>query len=185
MNITNTQPSPIRSFQPVISAESRILILGSIPGAASLRAREYYAHPRNAFWPILYTLWPDTDRVDAVDEIDTTKKSICPLPPYEKRLTFLLSKHLALWDVIAACTRTGSLDSSVRGEEIQAFDSFFAAYPCLSKILFNGRKAYDLFSRHHGFADGKTYRLMPSTSPAHASMSFAQKLAVWQKALMP
>jgi hypoxanthine-DNA glycosylase len=172
--MSETQSRYIKSFSPIISAESRILILGSIPGEASLCAHEYYAHPRNAFWYILYAVWPE----------DTDVAFGGSLPPYKDRLSFLLSRELALWDVIAACTRAGSLDSAVRSEKIQSFDSFFNAYPNIGKVLFNGRKAYEVFSRQYGFTEGKIYQLMPSTSPAHASLSFAEKLAMWKGALL-
>ena len=171
----------INSFEPIVSPSSHTLILGSIPGVASLRAHEYYAHPRNAFWPILYAVWLPPKTVGSLKNPSTTNLG---LPPYKERLRFLISKNLALWDVVATCTREGSLDSAVHDEEIQAFDTFFAAYPNISKILFNGRKAYDLFSQHHGFTVNMIYHLMPSTSPAHAGMTFDEKLAVWQEALL-
>jgi TDG/mug DNA glycosylase family protein len=166
------------SFEPIISPASRILILGSIPGETSLRAHQYYAHPRNAFWPILYNIWAPSPLPPLTPHL------LPPDWPYKERLSFLLSKNLALWDVIATCTREGSLDSSVRAGEIQAFDTFFAAYPNINKILFNGRKAYDMFSRHHGLTGDMIYQLLPSTSPTHASLAFAQKLAVWREALI-
>ncbi|MCL1917770.1 MAG: DNA-deoxyinosine glycosylase [Peptococcaceae bacterium] len=178
--------SRITSFDPVVSAESQILILGSIPGEASLRAHEYYAHPRNAFWSILYAVWAEEtcEPPPLVPAAQPSWPLGSPLPPYQERLSFLLSQGLALWDVIAACRRTGSLDSAVHSVEIQPFDTFFATYPNIRKILFNGRKAHDLFSRQHGLTGGKIYHLMPSTSPAHASLSFAQKLALWREALL-
>ncbi len=152
----------LKSFPPVINRYSRILILGSMPGAESLLKNQYYANSRNHFWKIIYTLFgtePDSS--------------------YEKRKAFLLSKKIALWDVIGHCSRTGSLDSNIKNEQPNDLQGLILAHPGIKHILFNGTKAYDSFRKHVGFNEpALTYRRLPSTSPAHA-VKFEQKLSEW------
>lgn len=151
---------------PVADGSSRVLILGSMPGIASLKARQYYAHPRNAFWPIM------GDLVGAA-----------PALPYDRRRAALLKAGIALWDVLACCFREGSLDSAIVGEEVNDFAAFLAAHPGIGRICFNGAKAAASFARGVDPAalprPVATHRL-PSTSPAHAGMDRAAKLAAWR-----
>ncbi|HPS87278.1 MAG TPA: DNA-deoxyinosine glycosylase [Spirochaetota bacterium] len=153
----------LKSFPAVINRSSRILILGSMPGNESLRKNQYYANSRNLFWKIIYALF------DAV-----------PDPSYEKRIAFILSKKIALWDVINNCYREGSLDSNIRDEQPNDFINLFRKYPDIKHIIFNGAKAYDSFRRHTGFndQDGFVYKKLPSSSPAHA-VKFDDKLKEW------
>jgi hypoxanthine-DNA glycosylase len=162
----------VHSFPPISDPASRVLILGSMPGKASLRAKQYYAHPQNAFWRILAALF----------EFDAAAD-------YELRLAALRAHGVALWDVMKSCTRESSLDSDVIESSIvpNAFPSFFRAHPRIRTVCFNGAKAEQSFQRHalpklHGVGDLELYRL-PSTSPAHAGMPFAQKLAAWRAVL--
>lgn len=153
-----------RSFPPIVSAACRVIVLGSMPGVASLRAQQYYAHPRNAFWPILGALW-------GVNVADAT---------YEARVALALSHRIAIWDVAEACEREGSSDSAMRNSTINDFAGFFAAYPEIHSIFFNGRQAMTLFARLAGDAAGDRRRvLLPSTSPAHV-IPFQEKLAAWR-----
>lgn len=144
-----------------------MLILGSMPGQASLVAGEYYAHRQNAFWRIMGAL------VGAQPEL-----------PYEQRLERLQAAGIALWDVIAACEREGSLDADIVGKSIRPndFAAFLAKHPAIRRICFNGGTAEASFRRHvlPGL-DAARYELirLPSTSPAHAALSFGQKLAAW------
>lgn len=162
-------PAPlVRSFAPVFRRDARVLILGSMPGAASLEAAQYYAHPRNAFWPIMGALF------DAGPKL-----------PYAERLERLHAAGVALWDVIGSCTRSGSLDSAIARDTIVANDlrGLFACCPALSHVFFNGSAAEAAFRRH--FRLGSTDRSLqllrlPSTSPAHAARTVEDKLAAWQ-----
>lgn len=158
------------SFLPVAAPSARILILGSMPGEASLSARQYYAHPRNAFWPIMAELL----RFD-------------PQLSYERRLRELCRHGIALWDVIGRCRRRGSADANIESDSIELndFAALFARCPEIRHVLFNGRKAEQEFVRRLSASDGTGYpqlnlRLMPSTSPAYAVMDFGQKLQRWR-----
>jgi len=153
----------LKSFPPVIDKSSRVLILGSMPGAESLLQNRYYANSRNHFWKIIYAVF------DSEPDIS-----------YKKRKEFILSKRIALWDVIESCYREGSLDSNIRDERPNDLTSLFRNYPGIKHVLFNGSKSYDSFRRHIGFdkSAGFTYMKMPSTSPAHA-IRFEEKLRAW------
>ena len=161
----------LQAFPPVAATGARVLILGSMPGEASLTAQQYYAHPRNAFWPIVATLF----RFD-------------PAAPYADRLQHLQAAGVALWDVLAACRRVGSLDSAIEGDSIEPndFSGFLAAHPGIERIAFNGTAAETLFRRHVlPRLDARARAIerirLPSTSPAHASLRFDEKLAAWQR----
>ena len=159
--------SLVCSFFPVARAEAHSLILGSMPGKASLQAARYYAHPRNAFWRIM------GDLIGAGPEL-----------PYPQRLEKLQAAGFALWDVIAACERESSLDADIVRTSVQPndFSSFLAVHRSIERIFFNGGAAEASFRRHvlPGLA-GQVLSLacLPSTSPAHAALSYAEKLAAW------
>jgi len=161
------------AFPPVIGERPRLLILGSMPGEASLRLGQYYGHGRNAFWPIfrnLLSLPPDSD--------------------YSDRIKALRARPIALWDVIAACARQGSLDADIRPESIVVnnFGALFDAHPDIRCIAFNGGTAEREYRRrvlpglnqtHQGIEQVR----LPSTSPAYAGMSFDAKFAIWRALL--
>lgn len=153
------------AFAPVVDARTRVLILGSLPGAASLRQREYYAHPQNAFWRLAGAV---------------AGRDLAALP-YAERLAALLAARIGLWDVIASADRSGSLDSAIRAPEPAALPDLVAGLPELAAIGFNGVTAARLGRRSLGPvpADGPALLDLPSTSPAHAAMPFAEKLARW------
>lgn len=157
-------------FGPVYAPDARILILGSMPGAESLRRGQYYAHPRNAFWPIMGAL------VGAGPDI-----------PYAARVERLRARRIALWDVVERCRRSGSLDTSIEADSIRANDipALLAECPGIHTVFFNGRTAEALFRRHvaPAWPDGPPLerRYLPSTSPAHAALSFHSKLAAWNR----
>lgn len=163
-----------RSFPPIADARARVLVLGSMPGVASLQAQEYYAHPRNAFWPIMGKL------VGASPELD-----------YAERCERLRGAGIALWDVLRECQREGSLDSSIEraSERANDFAQFFTNHPRIVRVLFNGQKAESAFKRHvlPTLPEEKTNNLtsvrLPSTSPAHAGRTFEEKLAEWRAAV--
>jgi TDG/mug DNA glycosylase family protein len=160
----------VRSFPPIARSNARVLILGSMPGVASLAVGEYYAHPRNAFWPIMGAVF-----------------GAGPELPYEARVERLVAQRVAVWDVLKTCFRGGSLDSSIVEDSIvpNDFAGFFAAHPKIERVCFNGAKAEQAFRRYvlPALDVEMEYVRLPSTSPAHAGMSFAKKLAVWQEEL--
>lgn len=154
----------IRSFEPVAAPDSRVLVLGSMPGIDSLRAGQYYAHARNAFWPILFEL---------------AGEPLCD--SYDARTALLVRHGIALWDVLASCVRTGSLDAAIRRPCVHDFEGFYRTHQRIGHVLFNGRLAEDTYRRKVGFSEGRIYRYLPSTSPAHA-ISFADKKDAWAEA---
>jgi hypoxanthine-DNA glycosylase len=152
-----------RSFPPIVDAHARILVLGTLPGEESLRRGEYYAHPRNLFWPILFALF------------DTV-----PVKEYRAKLDFVLTQRIALWDVVAAGERTASADAAIRRERPNAIDALLDAHPGIGALAFNGSGARRLYDRHFARRARLAYLALPSTSPAYARLDFAQKLARWQ-----
>jgi double-stranded uracil-DNA glycosylase len=159
-------PSPalLTGFPPVLDRATRILVLGSFPGEASLAAQQYYAHPRNQFWRLLSALLDE----DLVQQ------------PYEQRLQRLKSHRIGLWDVIAACERQGSLDSAIRSAQANDFAVLKQHCPALTRICFNG-KTSGKFAPQFAQAGFKTL-VLPSSSPANAQWSFEEKLVEWRKA---
>jgi hypoxanthine-DNA glycosylase len=163
-NLAETNSAtPKRSFAPVIDQNTRILILGSLPGDASLAQQQYYAHPQNRFWHLL------------TEVVHTDLISI----DYPTRLQTLLDHQVGLWDVIAQAHRHGSLDSQIRDRSENDLLTLLSKLPNLHTIAFNGATAYKLGIKVLG-AQGKQYRLLslPSSSPAHTK-HFSMKLAAW------
>lgn len=163
--------SLICSFPPVADAGARVLILGSMPGKASLQAARYYAHERNAFWSIMGEL------IGAGPQLD-----------YPQRLAKLQAAGFALWDVIAACERASSLDADIVTASVRPndFSAFFAVHRSIERVFFNGAAAETSFRRLvlPQLLPGLDRRSLsfvrlPSTSPAHAARSYAEKLAAW------
>ena len=154
----------LQALAPIAARGARLLVLGSFPGAASLAARQYYAHPRNHFWPILSALWG----VDLV------------AMGYAARVAEIKRRGLALWDVYAACEREGSLDSAIENARANDLAGLVARLPSLRAIAHNGSESARSMrlTQTLGVA---VYRL-PSTSPANASWSFERKLAAWRAA---
>lgn len=155
----------ICSFPPVAKPDARILILGSMPGQASLDANQYYAHPRNLFWRIMGEL-----------------TGAGPDVAYDKRMDILISKQIALWDVLQSCVREGSLDADIEEEVANDFPGFFKSHPQITHIFFNGQKAFKTY-KSCDFVSSATLHVLPSTSPAHAALSFDDKLQMWSKIL--
>jgi hypoxanthine-DNA glycosylase len=156
----------VYSFPPVISRNSKALILGSMPGEVSLKAGQYYAHPRNTFWRIMGELL-----------------GAGPSLPYQERLRVLDSAGIGLWDSLRACTRRGSLDSDIRDEEANDFAALFASFPTITHVFFNGAKSEAAFRRHvlpSLTGSQRAFVRLPSTSPAHAGMTFDEKVKRWR-----
>ncbi len=161
----------VQSFSYVADADATALILGSMPGVASLTAGRYYAHPRNMFWPIMGGL------IGAGPEL-----------AYAERLARLKAHGIALWDVLESCVRAGSLDANIDEGTLvpNDFAAFFKKHQHINRVFFNGAKAEQSFRRHAmphlALAQGRGlhYTRLPSTSPAHAARSLAQKRAAWR-----
>ena len=172
---------PARSFAPIEGEVAHTLVLGTMPGTASLDAAEYYAHPMNAFWPIALSILSGAppDR-RAWREV-----------PHATRAARLADAGFAVWDVLAECRRPGSLDGSiVRGTEVaNDVAGLVRRHPELRRIAFNGRAAERLFERHVDLPDpeagGPERVALPSTSPAMASLDLEAKRAAWARALGP
>jgi hypoxanthine-DNA glycosylase len=166
-----TMSAPLlQGFPPAVDGHARVLILGSFPSALSLAAHEYYANPRNAFWPITGELF-----------------GFDPNASYNARLAALRSHGVALWDVLHRCRRAGSADSAIDPKSlvVNNFAELFGNYPTIARVYFNGAKAADLYRRLVDPVDSVEpverleYRRLPSTSPAHAVRPGA-KLAAWR-----
>jgi hypoxanthine-DNA glycosylase len=145
-----------------VDARSRVLVLGTLPGEESLRRVEYYAHPRNLFWPIVFALFGRT-----------------PTAVYADRLAFVAERRIALWDVCGAARRIASADSTIAGEVPNTIHQLLDAHPGIGAVAFNGSGARRLYDRHFPRRAGLRYLALPSTSPAHARLGFAEKLAQW------
>lgn len=161
-----SSPALLTGFPPVLDRATRILILGSFPGEASLAAQQYYAHPRNQFWRLL----------SAVTGEDLHGLS------YPRRLTRLLAHRIGLWDVLAGCEREGSLDASIRRPQTNEFARLKHRCPNLARVCFNG-KTSGKFAPQFAEAGFETL-VLPSSSPANAQYSFEEKLAEWKKILV-
>ena len=163
--------SRLTGFPPISTLHARVLILGTMPGVASLQAQQYYAHPRNGFWPIMGKIFAARSDLS-----------------YAQRVEILNTCGIAVWDVLRYCQRQGSLDSAILRETPNAISLFVAEHRQLELVCFNGQKAEQLFRKHiriDGFENLARLRFiaLPSTSPAYASMSFDQKLKHWREGL--
>lgn len=158
----------VHSFAPVADDQARVLILGSMPGRLSLERQQYYAHPRNAFWPLMGALF------GAMPEL-----------AYAARLQRLQAQHVAVWDVLKLCTREGSLDSAIVESSIECndFAALFARCPKIGQVFFNGAKAAATYQRYVApvlSTPQIRFHRLPSTSPAHASLDLSAKLGAWR-----
>lgn len=149
-------------FPPLVQADSRLLILGSMPGEKSLQEQQYYAHPRNLFWAFIAALSNNKIPVD-----------------YEAKKTLLIKSKIALWDVCDACIRTGSLDTAILNEIPNELDHLLDQYPDIKTIAFNGQKSAALFRKYFRKREGYTYITLPSTSPANAGIPIDKKREQW------
>ncbi len=157
----------LTGLAPVIDPRARVLILGSFPSTASLAAQQYYAHPQNQFWRILGAV------------LDLPLKEL----GYADRIAAVQAAGIAIWDVFASCERAGSLDTAIRDAVPNPLAAVQESAPALRRICFNGRMAARRIREVE--AMGFKALILPSTSPAHAGMSFAEKLAHWRTALQP
>lgn len=163
------QPVRLTGLAPVFDARARLLVLGSFPGAASLQAAQYYAHPRNAFWPVMGALLEQPDLAAL---------------PYAERLDALRRHCVALWDAVAACRREGSLDTAIEAAEPSDLPHLVARLPRLRAIACNGALAHRQTLLALGEPAVPVLRL-PSTSPAHAGLTLGDKIAAWRAGTAP
>ena len=152
----------LQGLGPVVDANTRLVVLGSFPGVASLVAQQYYGHPRNHFWPIVAAIW----NVD-----------LMPLP-YAQRIEAIRARGLGLWDVYDRCEREGSLDSAIEHAQLNDLASLKTRAPRLQAVAHNGAESARAFK--HTQSLGVAVHRLPSTSPANASWSFERKLAAWR-----
>jgi TDG/mug DNA glycosylase family protein len=161
---------PDRCFAPIAERDATVLILGSLPGRRSLELQQYYGHPRNAFWKIMGAVLAEDMAV-----------------PYERRVKLLTAHRIAVWDVLAAAERPGSLDRAIVDASAVAndFRGFFRRYPQIRRVFFNGQKSASIYRRVMRAKPGEEparlrYAALPSTSPAHAGLSYEKKLQAWR-----
>jgi hypoxanthine-DNA glycosylase len=155
----------LAGLAPVLDAGTRVVVLGSFPGVASLRAQQYYGHPRNQFWPLLGALW----RIDLGSAT------------YAQRLETARAHGLGLWDIYAACEREGSLDSAIGNPRLNDLGRMACLAPALVAVVHNGGESAR--AMRHTRALGLPVHRLPSTSPANASWSFERKLQAWRAVL--
>ncbi|MBQ9246446.1 DNA-deoxyinosine glycosylase [bacterium] len=157
----------LKSFAPIINKNSKILILGSMPGIKSLEAVQYYAHPQNRFWKIMsvYCNYQNLEKEN-----------------YKIKTSVLLKNNIALWDVIQSCTREGSLDTNIQNVKPNNIIGLIKKYPGIKKILCNGTKSYELFVKNNKNIEVPIIKV-PSTSPANAKYSFEKLKDEWINAI--
>ncbi len=154
------------SLAPIERADARVLVLGTMPGAVSLAEQRYYAHPHNAFWPIM--------------------AAVCGFAadaPYAQRCAGLRAARIAVWDMLHACEREGSLDLNIRNARPNDIEGFLVRHPQVERVLLNGGHAEKFFKRFVRLPRAVEVLRMPSTSPANARMKKAEKVSVWSAAL--
>lgn len=154
------------SFSPISSPNAKILIIGTMPGTKSLELNQYYGHSQNNFWKFMFTIFDQEFSND-----------------YETRIELLQKNNIALWDVLQYCDRVGSLDSAIKNEIANDFETFLEQHSNIETIFFNGQKAAEFFRKYVHLK--KEYKLvtLPSTSPANARKSFQFKLEEWRNIL--
>ena len=155
------------SFKPFLDLETKALFIGTLPSETSLKQQQYYAHPQNKFWKLLYDVFHEP--------YDTN---------YENRLKFLTQHHLGLWDVICAAERKGSLDQSIKKFRINDFDLLLKHYPQLTHFYFTSKQAYQWYASVYKNTLPVNCLVLSSPSPANARMSYVEKLKDWQEKIM-
>ncbi|MFV0210147.1 DNA-deoxyinosine glycosylase [Empedobacter falsenii] len=156
-----------QSFAAITSEQPKTLILGSLPGDLSLEVNQYYGHPRNRFWKILFEIFNHEFSDD-----------------YEIRKQLILAHHLALWDVAHSADRKGSMDVDMKNEIPNKIEDLLIKYPTIDKIIFNGKKAEQLFWKYFDKKSSINYISLPSTSPANAQFTYQKLVDVWKKAMI-
>lgn len=153
----------VSSLPAISNNDAKVLVLGTMPGVQSLKLNQYYGHNQNAFWKILFTIFNEPFSLD-----------------YEIRKELVVKHTIAVWDVLQTCVREGSLDSAIKQEVPNDFNAFLAAHPNIEHIFFNGQKAAHYFKKYVTVSEKYKLHTLPSTSPAHAGLSFELKKEAWQ-----
>lgn len=157
-----------KAFPPLINSESKILILGTMPGEKSLELQEYYGNRGNQFWKLLFTMFGRELSHD-----------------YEEKKHLLLEHNIAVWDVLEYCERHGSLDSNIKNEKPNDFESFYKTYPSIRYVFFSSKNAAAYYDKYVGKREDIVYETLPSPSGANATMPFLQKLEEWREKIYP
>ncbi len=156
-------------FKPIQASHPKLLVLGTMPSEVSIEQGEYYAHPRNAFWPILTSFFK------------------APLQSMAENKALCEQQGVMIWDVLAECERKGSLDSAIKQASVNQFDSLFQANPSLEYVIFNGKAAEAFFKKkvlkNQAIPGYITFFCLPSTSPANAQLTLESKRVVWHETL--
>ena len=174
--------SHCRSFAPYARRGARVLVLGSMPGAESLRRRQYYAFPRNAFWGIMGEICGFFPPGGVGLPSDPIARALAV--PYPRRLQVLARRGVALWDVLASCERAGSLDSEISRARANDIPGLLTRFPTIERICCNGGAAGRYLKKFYPEIFRRA-EVLPSTSPAAARFSYAEKLARWREMLCP
>ena len=157
-----------KAFPPIADKHSKILILGTMPGEKSLELQQYYGNRGNQFWKILFEIFGEEFS-----------------PDYNVRTNLLKQNGIALWDVLQHCEREGSLDSNIKNEAANDFESFFKAHPQIKHVFFSSKNAAAYYDKYVGRREGIKYDVLPSPSGANASMRPAEKLKIWREKILP
>lgn len=152
-----------RSFLPIVNANTKTLILGSLPGDRSLEQNEYYAHPQNRFWKVIRHLYNSPNTTDYIDKVN-----------------LLLDNGIGLWDVCAEASRPGSMDLAIKDEHPNPIIALLEENPAIKLVVFNGQKAYNLYLKYFEKKENVQYLCLPSTSPANAKTNLEQLITHWR-----
>lgn len=157
-----------KAFPPIADENSRILILGTMPGEKSLELQQYYGNRGNQFWKILFEIFEEEFSLN-----------------YDTRISLLKQNGIALWDVLQHCEREGSLDSNIKNEAANDFEFFYNTHPQIRHIFFSSKNAAAYYDKYVGRREDMVYDVLPSPSGANASMRPAEKLEIWREKILP
>lgn len=157
-----------KAFEPIIYPDSKILILGTMPGEKSLQLQQYYGNRGNQFWKLMF--------------------EVCKQPfslNYQDRIALLKRNRIALWDVLQFCEREGSLDSNIKAEQPNDFESFYIENPTIKYVFFSSKNAAKYYDKYTGRKPNRIYATLPSPSGANATKTFKEKLMIWKGNIFP
>ncbi|GGB66038.1 DNA-deoxyinosine glycosylase [Flavobacterium suaedae] len=157
-----------KAFKPIVFPDSKILILGTMPGEKSLELQQYYGNRGNQFWKILFTMFNESFSTD-----------------YDIRIKLLKKYGIALWDVLQLCEREGSLDSNIKNEQFNDFSTFYKKHKQIKHIFFSSKKAAAYYDKYKDREGVLSYDVLPSPSGANATKTFAEKLEIWKEKMLP
>jgi hypoxanthine-DNA glycosylase len=151
------------AFKPIVDENSKVLILGTMPGESSIRLQQYYGHAGNQFWKIMFGVFNESLRND-----------------YNNKKQLLLTNKIALWDVLSHCEGKGSLDANIKNEVPNDFATFYSSYPNIKHVFLTSKKAEEFYDKYIGKKPGRSYYLLPSPSRANTWKTFEQKTEEWK-----